>query len=231
MGGANPCRGGVLFVLLCVLSAAGCRTTVRADPEEWTVGRAMEVLGRVENLQVQVVRDGGWFSTHGISAYAVDDDEIPAGTLGCDEGGFDDFHLLPPGPDSHTTGEEVEQALFEVFFTGLTGVEISESVEERERKSHHYGVTRIRFADIRRVVIARKGYPLLGLLLVIGPWYYDVELEMKDGGVLTVYRWAGDWLNLFPFWLYPAEWLHTIEAEEYAQAIEFLRARAEDPGR
>jgi hypothetical protein len=214
------------LAVLVVLAAAGCRSTVEADPDEWTSGRAMEVIRRVEESQVQVVREGAWFSTHGISLHDTRPGEDAGGVTGCDPSGFDDFHLV----EIEGGGQSAGSAILEVLFEGLTRAEVEDRTQEREEWAR-YGVRRIAFADIRRVVVARKAYPLYGLLLVIGPWFYDVDLEMTDGSRITVYRWAGAWRNLLPLWLYPAQWIHTLEPQEYAEAIDYLRWRAAEGSR
>lgn len=53
------------------------------------------------------------------------------------------------------------------------------------------------------------------------------DFHLKDGETVTLYRRGAVWLNLLPVWLVPVQWIGLPESYEYAEAIEFLRRRAE----
>lgn len=220
---------GAALLALSVLGLLGCRSVVKADPAEWTVDRALSVIRDVESTRVRSCRRQAWHSLflceHGLFI-ASDPEGLPEGDpedcLGIpDPAGFEDFRF---SRTEVVRGPSVAAILLGTAFVVATGV--SPGPGSLETRRSLYETRYIAFADIDRVVIARKGYPFLGFTVLFGPWWHDVELRMKDRTRVLVYRMGPGWLNVFPVWLYPACWLHATESREFAEAIEYLRARA-----
>ena len=216
----------VAFLLLAA-GGAGCRTTVHVDESEWTVERAIEVITRVERAQIEVARQGFWtwsIEGRGIAVYqqaeGIPAPDSPDAMPRCDESGFDDFCVLSVGAVEETP-ESVAARQMAAFFAALGGDTTPDVPVEAT-----YGFRRVAFADIERVAVQHCPYVIFVCLLVVGPWFHDIEVDLRDGRKLVLYRFGTMWLNLFPIWLVPVHWIGLPESYEYAEAIEFMRVRA-----
>ena len=214
----------VAIVLLGV-GGPGCRTTVQVDESKWTVERAIEVITRVERAQIEVAQAGPWtwsLENRGIGVYhqsagvPAPDSVDPR----CDENGFDDFRVLSIEAADETPQEAQARQLVAALAIFGGGTSPAGPIKAT------YGFRRVAFADIERVAIQHGPHALLGCLLIVGPWFHDIEVDLKDGRKVVLYRLGTVWLNLFPIWLVPVHWIGLPESYEYAEAIEFLRLRA-----
>jgi hypothetical protein len=91
-----------------------------------------------------------------------------------------------------------------------------------------FRIREIRFADIESVNLRWDPIGLLFVFLpIIGPWAFDVVVEMRDGQSHTVRQEKTHWWHITPLWIYPADLIHA--PTEYGRAIDFMRQHAQGP--
>jgi hypothetical protein len=214
-------------IALVGLGGAGCRTTVQVDESEWTVERAIDVITRVERAQIEVARRGPWtwsLEPRGIPVYhqsvGIPAADSPDAFPRCDESGFDDFCVF----SVVAAPESAESAMARQMIAAMAA--LGGGTTPAGPALATYGFRRVAFADIERVAVQHGGYPMFMCLLIVGPWFHDIEIDLKGGRKVVLYKVGSIALNLFPVWLVPVHWIGLPESYEYAEAIEFLRLRA-----